>query len=411
VSTGRRSAAGVAGMALAAFCLVVPATPVALAAGGPAGGLSSHATADTTPPTTAPTLPTASTTSTTGPGLTTSTTGTDTTATSDTTTTTPPDAGSSTSTTGGSDSGGSTSGTSGSGPATGTGSGSGGGAGTGSPASGSPAPPADPRLQSVAADVPRTGGSTTWPLLTALTPLTHYGLSQLQTALVGFGNFPVAGPAYYTDDWLEYRATPTPHLHQGIDIVAPSGTPIRAPTDGVLTYSNSDPDGYGLTAIVTQSDRTTFVMAHMSATVLGLASGAPVKTGQVVGFVGATGDATGPHCHFEVHPRGGAGIDGKPLLDTWIAQALAAAPGLVASFADPGSAAAEPQVVTVPDSVPIAPLNRARGQAQLSRAGVLHGAGAPPVPVRFAGVAVGLGVAGLAGWSIVRRRRSAVSTA
>ncbi|HEX5268166.1 MAG TPA: M23 family metallopeptidase [Acidimicrobiales bacterium] len=400
-------------MALAAFCLVVPATSVALAAGSPAGGLSPHATgpatADTTPPTTAPTLPTARTTSTTSPGLTTSTTGTDTTATSDTTTTTSTDAGSSTSTTGGSDNGGATSGTSGSGPAPGPGGGSGGGAGTGSPAAGSPAP-ADPRLQSVAADVPRTGGSTTWPLLTALSPLTHYGLSQLQTALVGFGSFPVAGPAYYTDDWLEYRSTPTPHLHQGIDIVAPSGTPIRAPTDGDLTYSNSDPDGYGLTAIVTQPDRTTFVMAHMSATVLGLATGAQVKTGQVVGFVGATGDATGPHCHFEVHPRGGAGIDGKSLLDRWIAQALAGAPGLVAAFADPGSSAAEPQVVTVPDSVPIAPLNRARGQA-LSRAGVLHGAGAPPVPVRFGGVVVGLGVAGLAGWSIVRRRRSAVSTA
>ena len=259
--------------------------------------------------------------------------------------------------------------------------------------------------------MPRTGATTTWPLLLALAPLAHYGLTQLQTALVGFGNFPVAGPASYTDDWLEYRSTPTPHLHQGIDIVAPPGTPLRSPTDGVLTYSNSDPDGYGLTALVTQPDRTTFVMAHMSATVLGLASGAHVKTGQVVGFVGATGDATGPHCHFEVHPRGGAGIDGKRLLDEWLAQALAAAPSLIAAFQDPGSSSAQPPVVTVPDSVPIAPISHTRNRGELSGAAALRSAGAPPLPVRFGGVIVGLGVAALAGRSLFRRRRSAVSTA
>ncbi|HET6809889.1 MAG TPA: M23 family metallopeptidase [Acidimicrobiales bacterium] len=265
-------------------------------------------------------------------------------------------------------------------------------------------------MRAFAAGIPRTGPGTTWPLLTALAPLTHYGLTQLQTALVGFGNFPVAGPAYYTDDWLEYRSAPTPHLHQGIDIVAAPGTPLRSPTDGTLTYSNSDPDGYGLTAIVTQSDHTTFVMAHMSATVLGLASGAAVRTGQVVGFVGETGDATGPHCHFEVHPRGGAGIDGKPLLDHWLAQAEAAAPGLIAAYQGAPSAA-EPPVVTVPDSVPIAPLVRTKGHERLAAAGSLHRSGAPPVPVRFGGVIVGLAVAGLGAWSLLRRRRAAVSTA
>ena len=411
---GGRSAAGAAGVALAAFCLAVPLTAAAWATGataspGPAPRVAAVGTPDTTPTTTPPTLPT-STTSTTGADTTTSTTGPGATGTSDTTTTTAADGSGSTSTTaGGSTSGGSTSGSSGSGPAGGSGGRTGTSAST--PPSSASAQPSDPRLQAFAAGIPRTGPGTTWPLLAALAPLTHFGLTQLQTALVGFGNFPVAGPAYYTDDWLEYRSTPTPHLHQGIDIVAAPGTPLRSPTDGTLTYSNSDPDGYGLTAIVTQTDHTTFVMAHMSATVLGLASGAHVTTGQVVGFVGETGDATGPHCHFEVHPRGGAGIDAKPLLDRWLALAQAAAPGLIAAYQGAGSQAAEPPVVTVPDSVPITPLYRPGSHPQLAGAGTLHGAGGPPVPVRFAGVFVGLAVAGLGGWSLLRRRRSAVSTA
>jgi murein DD-endopeptidase MepM/ murein hydrolase activator NlpD len=411
---GGRSAAGAAGLALAAFGLLVPATAAARAsAGAPAPSSSPHVVAgtpDTTPTTTPPSLPTTSTTSTTTPDVTTSTTDPGTTGTTGTTTTTTAGgAGSTSTTTGGTTAGGSTSGPSGTGPGGGSG---GGGAGTASstPPSSVPARPSDPRLQAFAASIPRTGPGTTWPLLRALAPLTHYGLTQLQTALVGFGNFPVAGPAYYTDDFLEYRSTPTPHLHQGIDIVAAPGTPLRSPTDGILTYSNSDPDGYGLTSIVTQPDHTTFVMAHMSATVLGLASGARVKTGQVVGFVGETGDATGPHCHFEVHPHGGAGVDGKPLLDHWLAQAEAAAPGLIAAYQAATSAAAEPPVVTVPDSVPIAPLVR-RGHEPVPAAGALHRSGAPPVPVRVGGVMVALAVAGVGGWSLVRRRRSAVSTA
>ncbi|MGH9307096.1 MAG: M23 family metallopeptidase [Acidimicrobiales bacterium] len=194
--------------------------------------------------------------------------------------------------------------------------------------------------------VVRTPASSTLALVNALAPLESLSLTTVQADIAGAGRFPVAGLATYSDDWLEYRATPTPHLHEGIDIVAALGTPIISPTDGTLKYSTTDPDGYGLTAIVIQPDGTYYVMAHMSAIVKGLTGDQPVHVGQVIGFVGDSGDATGPHCHFEVHPHGGPGIDGKPLLDQWLAQAVANAPNVIARFQQAAAPSAPPAVQT-----------------------------------------------------------------
>ncbi len=187
-------------------------------------------------------------------------------------------------------------------------------------------------LQAIANSVHRSPPSNTSALIAALAPLEQAGMTPLQAEVAGMGQFPVAGDVYYTDDWLEPRPGPVPHVHMGDDIIAASGTPLRAPATGQLTYSNSDPNGYGLTALVTQPDATYYLMAHMSATVQGLTSGSAVTQGQIVGFVGATGDATGPHSHFEVHPQGGAGVDPKPILDQWQAQAIAAIPAVLAAY-------------------------------------------------------------------------------
>ncbi|MHB1784757.1 MAG: M23 family metallopeptidase [Acidimicrobiales bacterium] len=204
--------------------------------------------------------------------------------------------------------------------------------------------------------VVRTPPSNTSALVKALAPLQSLGLTAVQADIAGMGHFPVAGVASYYDDWLEYRATPTPHLHEGIDIVAPLGTPIRAPSDGILNYSTTDPDGYGLTAIVTQSDGTYYVMAHMSAVVRGLTGNQAVHTGQVIGFVGDSGDATGPHCHFEIHPLGGPGIDAKPILDLWQLQAASNAPALIAKYQAAYRAAQAPSNVPSPNlALPVIP--------------------------------------------------------
>src|SRR5207302_7058209 len=90
----------------------------------------------------------------------------------------------------------------------------------------------------------------------------------------------------------------------------------------------------GISAYVSLPDGTFFYGAHLSAFVDGQRSGMAVKTGEVIGFVGNTGDAIGgtPHLHFEIHPKGGAAVDPKSYLDQWVKDAVANAPSIIAAF-------------------------------------------------------------------------------
>ena len=263
--------------------------------------------------------------------------------------------------------------------------------------------PPTPEMLAEQASVHRTGPSSTEPLLAALAPLAKLGLTPAQMAILGFGQFPVAGLASYSDIFLEYRSWPQPHVHQGIDIDAPSGTPLRSPADGTLTYSNADPEGYGLTALVTQSDGTVYLLAHMSATVLGLDSGSTVTQGQVIGFVGATGDSTGPHLDFEIHPHGGAAIDAKPILDEYIAAAIANAPDLIAHYEGTSASPAASPDVTVPQPAPPPAPRRLEGSERHPIAMVSAGSGPVRLATGGAAVVTLCGVA-LGAWRSRRRR-------
>jgi murein DD-endopeptidase MepM/ murein hydrolase activator NlpD len=98
-------------------------------------------------------------------------------------------------------------------------------------------------------------------------------------------------------------------LHAGLDLAGPYGSPILAATDGCITYAGPE-TGYGEVMKITDWDGTETWYGHMSVFVQ--RSGC-VKAGEVIARVGAAGDATGAHLHFEVHV-GGTPIDPRPFL-------------------------------------------------------------------------------------------------
>ena len=90
------------------------------------------------------------------------------------------------------------------------------------------------------------------------------------------------------------------HGHNGIDFSAPIGTEILASADGVVIISKEGGynGGYGSYVVIRHDNGTQTLYAHMSKNLA--FSGEQVKRGQVIGLVGITGKATGPHVHFEV---------------------------------------------------------------------------------------------------------------
>jgi len=91
--------------------------------------------------------------------------------------------------------------------------------------------------------------------------------------------------------------------HKGVDYGAPEGTPILATGDGVVKYSGRK-GGYGKTIIVRHGGKYDTLYAHLSRTAKGIRKGSRVKQGQVIGYVGSTGLATGPHLHYEFRIHG-----------------------------------------------------------------------------------------------------------
>lgn len=87
--------------------------------------------------------------------------------------------------------------------------------------------------------------------------------------------------------------------HEGVDLAAPVGTPIRATANGRVIFAGWKV-GYGKVVEIQNAPPYSTRFAHMSRFFKGLHAGQTVKRGEVIGYVGSTGWATGPHLHFEV---------------------------------------------------------------------------------------------------------------
>jgi len=87
--------------------------------------------------------------------------------------------------------------------------------------------------------------------------------------------------------------------HKGVDFGAPRGTPVKATSDGVVSFAGRQ-GGYGNIVVLRHRGKLSTAYAHLNKISGNLKSGMAVNQGDVIGFVGSTGWATGPHLHYEV---------------------------------------------------------------------------------------------------------------
>jgi murein DD-endopeptidase MepM/ murein hydrolase activator NlpD len=139
------------------------------------------------------------------------------------------------------------------------------------------------------------------------------------------GTFPVQGPFSFGGDDARFGARRPGHIHQGQDVVASSGTPLVAPVAGTVIWKANQPGGAGIYVIVRgagSGEVRDYVFMHLLRGSVLVAPGDAVGADQQLAQVGATGDASGPHLHFEIwiggwYARGGAPIDPLPQLQRW----------------------------------------------------------------------------------------------
>ncbi|MDP8969408.1 MAG: peptidoglycan DD-metalloendopeptidase family protein, partial [Actinomycetota bacterium] len=125
---------------------------------------------------------------------------------------------------------------------------------------------------------------------------------------------PIAGRVQFINDWGFPRSGG--RTHQGTDLFADYGTPIVAIADGVVTTMHVMDEGLGGLTVTYSVDGHRFYNAHLSAIADGIRDGARLRAGDVIGYVGVTGNARGtpPHDHFGWYPPGAGAVNPYPLL-------------------------------------------------------------------------------------------------
>jgi murein DD-endopeptidase MepM/ murein hydrolase activator NlpD len=116
---------------------------------------------------------------------------------------------------------------------------------------------------------------------------------------------PVAGPVAFGDTWGAARSGG--RRHEGVDMMAALGTPVVAVVSGSVQMKTTNLGGNS--AWVTGNDGNKYFYAHLNAWE---GSSRSVSAGEVIGYVGHTGNTTANHLHFEIHPGGGAAVNPYP---------------------------------------------------------------------------------------------------
>lgn len=103
--------------------------------------------------------------------------------------------------------------------------------------------------------------------------------------------------------------------HTGVDLASPTVKPIVAASSGtVTTVADLGADSYGRYIVITHPDGTETWYAHLEEFAPAIRTSTSVTTGQLIGYMGNTGNSTGRHLHFEVRPTGGQPVDPEPWL-------------------------------------------------------------------------------------------------
>jgi murein DD-endopeptidase MepM/ murein hydrolase activator NlpD len=134
-------------------------------------------------------------------------------------------------------------------------------------------------------------------------PTTKVTVTSQPLPPVGGTPAPVAGAPVF--DWpvsgslvSDFGATANGGVNDGINIAAPANTPIRASASGTVTYAGDELKNYGNLVLVKHTGGFTTAYAHADRLIV--ARGDFVARGQVIGYVGQTGDVTRPQLHFEI---------------------------------------------------------------------------------------------------------------
>src|SRR6059058_6061854 len=185
--------------------------------------------------------------------------------------------------------------------------------------------------------------------------------------------FPVYGPHDFADTFGAFRGDVPGNWHHGDDIFAPLGAPVLACADGTVFSVGWNNTG-GNRLWLRDGQGNEFYYAHLSAYSPAAKDGSRVKAGEVVGFIGNTGDAEGTpyHLHFEVHPVAylslgyDGAVDPTPYLLAWqhqkdlyLAQVAGYLPGVVGVAPKPGAILLQASDISQANGLDPASLQRA----------------------------------------------------